>query len=341
MTLQLFTAASLALGLAKLLGLHNPFWAAMPVWVVQQAFREDLLFRAGLRVLGTLLGAAVSLALLAAQAPDGVLLVALSLGLGLSAAAAWWIGSVMSYGVYMIGVTMMVVVLPELVLQGAIRPDGIVGAAGGLAKWESLAMSLDRIGCTLLGVICVTAVTFPFTPKRSEPLPRRNPEQRLRGTWRRALFVGATTFVAAGMVLLVPSHVTLAGAMMLMVYPLILSSAPNPAPILAGLVRGVFVGVSAAVSYRLLVSGLASDGAVVALTAAYVAAGAFLRANPRTAGMGLDANMAFLVAAEVGALGHSLPQTSFAGVALVLAAMAAAFVSRRVLIAREVEPVQR
>lgn len=32
--LQLFVAAAMALGLAQVMGFTNPYWAAMPVWVV-------------------------------------------------------------------------------------------------------------------------------------------------------------------------------------------------------------------------------------------------------------------------------------------------------------------
>ena len=44
--LQLFAAAAISLILAVQLGLQNPFWAAMPVWVVAQPNRQDLLLRA-------------------------------------------------------------------------------------------------------------------------------------------------------------------------------------------------------------------------------------------------------------------------------------------------------
>ncbi|ATN32276.1 hypothetical protein ACO34A_00405 [Rhizobium sp. ACO-34A] len=176
LALQLFVAAALALTLAWWLDLANPYWAAMPVWVVQQAFREDLVQRAALRVAGTLAGAALSLAVVWLQFPDVAAALVLAVGVGASVACAYWIGTVMSYGAFMAGVTLLVVLLPEF--------TGF-GIATGI---EPMAVAVDRILCTLIGVACVTTITFAFTPRRTTQAPPRVREGRARRTLLRMVY---------------------------------------------------------------------------------------------------------------------------------------------------------
>lgn len=306
--LQLFAAAALALGLAQMLGLTNPYWAAMPVWVVHQIWREDLLRRAALRVLGTLAGAALALGLLALNPPDWVIAVVLSLLVGASAGVAWWIGTVMSYGAFMLGVTLFVVLLPAL--------------AGSAPDVPATSAAMDRILCTLIGVVSVTAVTFAFTPPRSVPLPPRVIRGRTRAALRRALFCVAMSGLAAVLVMLWPRFDVLTGAMTLTVYPMILAAAPDPRPIRRTLVPGVAIGMLAALAFLALVAPLRLDGAgvVFAVTLVFLAAGAVLRAHPRTAGIGLDANMCFLLLAEVGTWRHAPEDAAVAGACALAAA---------------------
>lgn len=303
--LQLFIAAALALGLAQGLGLANPYWAAMPVWVVHQVWREDLVLRALLRLMGTLAGAVLALGLLALDPPGWGLALVLSLAVGAAAGAAWWIGTVMSYGAFMLGVTLFVVLLPAI---GG--PE--LGAADGA---HAASAALDRILCTLIGVVSVTAVTFPFTPPRRKAAPPRLRQGQARSALRRALFCAGMTLVAAGLVMLWPRFDVLAGAMTLIVYPMILSSAPDPQPIWRSLVPGVAIGTLAALCFLALGAPLRAEGAVAvfALTLLFLAAGALLRAHPRTAAIGLDANMCFLLAAEVGTWRHVLGDAAVAG----------------------------
>lgn len=305
---QLFIAAALALGLAQGLGLANPYWAAMPVWVVHQVWREDLVLRAVLRLLGTLAGAGLALGLLALDPPGWGLALVLSLAVGAAAGAAWWIGTVMSYGAFMLGVTLFVVLLP------AIGGPETMGA-------QSASAALDRILCTLIGVISVTAVTFPFTPPRRKAAPPRLRQGRARSVLRRALFCAGMTLIAAGLVMLWPRFDVLAGAMTLIVYPMILSSAPDPQPIWRSLVPGVAIGTLAALCFLALGAPLRAEGAgaVFVLTLLFLAAGALLRAHPRTAAIGLDANMCFLLAAEVGTWRHVLGDAAVAGGVLLAA----------------------
>ena len=56
-------------------------------------------------------------------------------------------------------------------------------------------------------------------------------------------------------------------------------------------------------------------------TAVFMAALSWLRSHPKTAPLGLDANMIFLLSAEVGGPGHSLTQRGFGGGALLCGAV--------------------
>ena len=107
--LQLFAAAAISLILAVQLGLQNPFWAAMPVWVVAQPNRQDLLLRAVLRVLGTAFGAWIGWLVLMSVPGDAARVAVLALGVGLGASVAFWIGTVYSYGVILAAITLAVV----------------------------------------------------------------------------------------------------------------------------------------------------------------------------------------------------------------------------------------
>lgn len=328
LALQLFTAAALSLVLAWWLGLANPYWAAMPVWVVHQAYREDLVSRAALRVAGTLAGAVAALAVVYLQPPVWVEMAVLSLGVGLAAAAAHRIGSVMSYGAFMAGVTLFVVLLPNL--AGISASDGV----------SVMAASVDRILCTLVGVLCVTAVTFPFTPPRENTALLRPAGNRIRGSLLRLAYCSSTTAAAAGLALAFPRFDVVSGAMTLIVYPLILSCAPSPSPILRALVPGVTLGALAALAYIFLL-GSFCDGlwsAAVLLTAAFLAAGALLRAWPLTAPYGLDANMCFLIVADVGAWRHGVSDVAPAGLAVIAAAAFAGLSGRLTLLANPARP---
>lgn len=159
--LQLFAAAAISLVLAVQLGLQNPFWAAMPVWVVAQPHREDLLLRAVMRIGGTAVGAALGWFALMLLPGEGARIAVLVLAVGLGTAATYWIGTAYSYGVLLAAITVAVVLVPAM--------DHTVDAAS---------LAIDRIWCTLIGVIAVTTITFVFTPRRVQPMPARETPRR-------------------------------------------------------------------------------------------------------------------------------------------------------------------
>lgn len=321
LTLQLFLAAACALACAKALGLSNPFWAAMPVWVVQQAFREDLVMRAILRVAGTLAGALISLTILYLDPSPAWMAFWLAIGVGASAALAYWIGSVMSYGSFISGITILVVLLPYI---SSLRHDQTL---------TPFALAVDRILCTLIGVVCVTAVTFPFTPLRPQPLAPRNMNGRVQQSLKRFGLCAGMACVASAIAIAYPRFDVLAGCMTLVVYPMIMSSAPDPRPILKSLLPGVAIGVMAGIAYLAATFPLAGHPVqIILITVGFLAAGASLRAHPRTAPIGLDANMCFLLVAEVGTWRHGLTDAALAGVGLATAALLSYVVIRFALL---------
>lgn len=323
---QLFAAASIALAAAKWLNLSNPYWAAMPVWVVHQAYREELLFRAVLRIAGTLAGAALSLLVIWLHPPDIVTAMVLSAGVGLAAASAFWIGTVLSYGAFMSGITLLVVLLPEL--AGVSLSDDA----------SLLAVPIDRILCTLIGVASVTAITFAFTPPRDVPLPPRVMEGRVRLTIHRFIYCAVMAGLAAALALAFPRFDIFSAAMMMVVYPMILSSAPNPKPILKGLIPGVIGGALAAVAYLFILRNFEYTSWLVPVTVTglFLAFGAVMRAWPVTAPYGLDANMCFLVLAQVGIWEHGAADVAMAGSAVILATLAAHWSANLILLEKPV-----
>jgi uncharacterized membrane protein YccC len=62
--LRLSIAAWLSFSIAMLAGVENAYWAAMPVWVISQQTRGMMFQRGVYRIIGTLTGALLGLAIL-------------------------------------------------------------------------------------------------------------------------------------------------------------------------------------------------------------------------------------------------------------------------------------
>ncbi|MTH35540.1 hypothetical protein GL279_13110 [Paracoccus limosus] len=310
--LQLFSAAAISLVVAVQLGLHNPFWAAMPVWVVAQPNRQDLLLRGTLRVLGTAIGAAIGWWALTALPDPTARIAVLTVTVALGTALTYWIGTAYSYGILLAAITIAVVLIPAM--------DHPVDAA---------ALALDRIRCTMIGVIAVTVITFLFTPRRRERLP-----PRIAPPWRIVLrqgLLGAAAGLLAGLLLRhLGGPAGIASALSLCIFILIIGSARNPTPMLTYMPTGASIGVLAALAYRGLDLALPDPaGLALGLALPFLAAGAILRSRARTAPLGLDSNMCFLLTAEAGTAGHGFSAHLQGGVALVLTAFCLTALLRR------------
>ncbi|WP_171060668.1 FUSC family protein [Poseidonocella sp. HB161398] len=285
---QLFIAAFGALSLAHALGLTNPFWAAMPVWVVFQPWREDILIRGGLRFLGTAIGAGIGYGALSLTQNPLLLAAALALTAFAGVALAYWIGSIYSYGAMMAAMTCAVVMLPAL-----------AGTA------DPLDLALDRAWCTLIGVAAVTLATVAFTPPRETPHPFRFEHHTAGIALRRGAVAGLCAAAGISLVLATGSVIAMAAALSLCIFSAVMGSMSDPAPMLKNLLPGAALGVFAGIAWRFGgdAMGLAPEGMLL-LAGAFIAIGALIRATPRIAPLGLDGNMCFLLSAEVGTAGH-------------------------------------
>lgn len=145
--LLLALSAWLSFLIALLLGVDNPYWAAMPVWVIAQSTRGLTIERAIYRVLGTLIGAGAGLLILLTAQPIWQLSL-MAVVVFLSAGALHLVNSVRSYMALLSGITVSVVVLPAL-----LAPD------------HAFDLAWARIQCTLIGVIVGTLITGWGTPQ--------------------------------------------------------------------------------------------------------------------------------------------------------------------------------
>ena len=311
---RLFIAAFGALLAAHLLGLTNPYWAAMPVFVVAQPFREDILIRGALRILGTIVGAIIGFVTIHFLHEPWLVGAILVLTVASGAALAYWIGTIYSYGAMIAGLTCAVIVVP---------------AFGGHAEPFQLAM--DRFWCTLLGVVAVTLSTFLFTPRRAHKHPLRL-DHSLTATAGR--FITSGTLVLLGFVglIYIGGFLGIGFALALSIFPAVMGSMPNPAPMLKYMPAGAAIGVILGLIYRYIGGSFGLDQtSMVILAGIFIAIGSMLRAHPRTAPFGLDTNMIFLLSAEVGLPGHSLLLLAEGGAVLLAAGLIATTVYRYVL----------
>ena len=109
--LLLALSAWLAFTIATLLGVHNAFWAAMPIFVVAQATRGLTLERGIYRVLGTLIGALAGFAILQFIHYPYLALGLLAIWVGIFAGLTHLLYGVHSYAALLSGITAAVVII--------------------------------------------------------------------------------------------------------------------------------------------------------------------------------------------------------------------------------------
>jgi hypothetical protein len=195
---------------------------------------------------------------------------------------------------------------------------------------NAAALALDRIWCTLIGVVAVTAISFPFTPNRDGPRPPHRPPA-MCSVLLHGMIAAATALLGGVLVLLVKGPAGVAAALSLCIFSLIIGSSRNPAPILTYMPPGAALGVLAALAYRgvdMMLPDL--PGTALMLAMPFITISAALRSHPRSALLGLDANMCFLLAAEAGAAGRDFGAHLQAGLALVVSAYSLAALFRRI-----------
>lgn len=151
-SLRTAVAACAALLVAWLLGLDNPQWSAMTIWVAAQPTRGQVLEKSLFRIAGTVVGTFAGIVLMLGSRGEPILLVA---GLSLWLAVCAGIGNAQrgffAYGTILAGYSASIVVLVD-----SVHPDRIVE------------IGLDRLATILVGVVLALAVGLIFTPHAAE-----------------------------------------------------------------------------------------------------------------------------------------------------------------------------
>lgn len=140
-TLRTALGAGLALLLAGALGLDHPQWSAMTVWIAAQPLRGQLLEKSLFRLLGSALGIAYGVALVAASGGAPVAVVpGLALWVGLCAGAGQLLRGFVSYGTLLAGYSAAMVALLD-----AAHPEHIVALG-----WDRLLTIAIGVGVAVL-----------------------------------------------------------------------------------------------------------------------------------------------------------------------------------------------
>lgn len=146
--LRTTAAALLALAAAESFGILHPWWAAMTVWLVAQPTRGLLLERSLARLAGTVCGACAGALILSVLARHWLpALVAVAAWLALCAGLGSLFRHFRNYGFVLAGYTAAIVVL--------------VGLGDGNADPGP---ALDRVLCTVIGILCSALASFHAVP---------------------------------------------------------------------------------------------------------------------------------------------------------------------------------
>lgn len=156
-------AGGLALWCAFRFDLEQPQWALMTVLIVSQPLSGMVVAKGLFRLLGTLVGTAMSVLMIAlfAQAP-WLFLLAISLWLGLCTAASTSLRNHVSYAFVLSGYTVAIIGLPAVD-----QP---------LLVFEQAVARCTEI---CLGIICASAVSAILWPQRVE----QNLDKQAHATW--------------------------------------------------------------------------------------------------------------------------------------------------------------
>ncbi|VXC52912.1 Fusaric acid resistance protein conserved region [Pseudomonas sp. 8Z] len=172
-------AGALALWCALRFGLEQPQWALMSVFIVSQPLSGMVVQKGLARLLGTLVGASMSVLMMAlfAQAP-WLFLIAVALWMGLCTAASTLLRSAWGYAFVLAGYTVAIVGLPAIS-----EPLTIFDQA--VARGTEIA----------LGIICATVVSAVLWPQRVE----WQLGQQARSAWQSGVNAAAQTLVGEPM----------------------------------------------------------------------------------------------------------------------------------------------
>ena len=174
--LKTLLAGGLALWCAFRFGLEQPQWALMTAFIVAQPLSGMVVQKGLARLLGTLIGAGMSVLMIAlfAQAP-WLFLIGVALWMGLCTAASTMLRSAWSYAFVLAGYTVAIIGLPAI-------QEPLTVFEQAIARGSEIA----------LGIVCATVVSAVLWPQRVE----RQLAQQARSLWQAG--VGAASLALAG-----------------------------------------------------------------------------------------------------------------------------------------------
>lgn len=178
-SLKTFAAAMLALYLAMVLGLDNPAWAMMCVYIIAQPFSGMALAKGVARLLGTLFGAIACMVLLLALHTAPVLhMLALALWLACGLALSLLERSAYSYAFMLSGYTALFISLPYV--------------DSPLSIFNVVLARVEEIG---LGIVCYMVIDLLLFPRKSHGLylSTLDRAQQLIANWQQAMVDQPTT----------------------------------------------------------------------------------------------------------------------------------------------------
>jgi len=148
-TARTFGAGMLALFIALALGLDEPKWSLMTVYIVAQPLGGMVLAKGIYRLLGTLAGAAMAVLLVAMLAQlHGAFFLALAVWLGLCTLCASLLRNFRSYAFVLAGYSALIVGVPA-----ALQPD------------QAFTMAVARVTEIGLGILCVSLMSVLVWPQ--------------------------------------------------------------------------------------------------------------------------------------------------------------------------------
>jgi len=138
----------LAFFIAVMIDMPNPYWAAMPAWVIFQPTRGLLLERAIYRFLGTFVGAAIGFCILLTPSSPITELVIFTVIIGVTTTCSHIFRGTIAYGFFTTGLTMAVVVIPSII-----------------SPHDAIHLAISRVVCTFIGCVVITILLALFTPQ--------------------------------------------------------------------------------------------------------------------------------------------------------------------------------
>lgn len=144
--------------IAVMLNLPNPYWAAMPAWVIFQPTRGLVLERAIYRFVGTFIGAAIGFSILLIPVHPIVQLILFTLLIGVTTTCSHIFRGTIAYGFFTTGLTMAIVIIPAIIWPN-----------------DTIHLAISRVVGTFIGCIVVTIILALFIPK----FPLRSFYQRI------------------------------------------------------------------------------------------------------------------------------------------------------------------